>query len=114
MYADCSLKSISGDYSKNFRVGYSMINDDIVVVSIPAEVLYGFYEFFSDNLVGVKLIPLGFAVGMIGYLPQESDIALGGYEVESAVNYGWPNSICPKSISLFKQQLLKEIRAMRP
>ena len=49
--------------------------------------------------------------GMIGYLPLEEDIRLGGYEISSAVNYGWPESISQKSLTNFKEQLLSEIKA---
>jgi neutral ceramidase len=113
-YKHFSLKAISSDYFKDFRVGFCLINERIVVLSIPAEVLYGFFEFLTGSLPGVKIIPLGFAAGMIGYLPQESDIELGGYEVESAGNYGWPSTICPKSIACFKESLLSEITWMVP
>lgn len=105
------LYDINEKYKKTFSVEFTILNKSIVLLSIPAEVLYGFYEFLIENLTTTSIVPLGYGSGMIGYLPLEEDIRLGGYEISSAVNYGWPESISQTSLTNFKEQLLSEIKA---
>ena len=106
---ETSLQSICGKVDKCFKVKIISINKTIVLISIPAEVSFSFYEHLIEEFPKVNIVPLGYSEGMIGYIPDEYDFELGGYEVNCFRNYSWPSPLCPESIAKFKVGLISEI-----
>lgn len=104
-----NLESQSGNCIKSIYVKVISINK-VIFVSIPAEVNSKYIIQLKKNFPDYTIFPLGFAENVIGYLPYYTEITEGGYEVESAVNYGWDCSINVESINSFFQKLLLTIK----
>jgi len=83
--------------------------DNIVGVSIPAEVLSGYYHLLNKAFPKITFIPLGFSEGMLGYLPLYSQVSEKGYEVTSYKNYGWDSHLDSKNLKKFIDALIKNI-----
>ena len=46
---------------------------------------------------------------MLGYLPYHSEVKNGGYEVNSAPNYGWSSAIGEQSLKAMEAELLVSV-----
>ncbi|WP_036519041.1 hypothetical protein [Nitrincola sp. A-D6] len=99
-----SLVSSTGHTTKSFFVSIHRI-DNILFISIPAEVSSRYYSYLASNFVSYKIFPLGCSNGMIGYLPYYDQVREKGYEVDSAKNYGWDSYIGEDSLIKFKNDL---------
>jgi hypothetical protein len=102
------FKSETKEVCKEYRVKLCMFKD-IMTVSIPAEVLSTYYIFLSEKLPDVNFLPLGYSDGMLGYLPMSGQISEKGYEVTSAINYGWDTHLDTRNLECFANALLVNI-----
>jgi hypothetical protein len=102
-----NLDSDNGN-TKSFNVKLSLLNR-LLLINIPAEVLCSYYNLLSNTFVDVDIMPLGYSENMVGYLPSSEESQKGGYEVCSAVNYGWDSNISTTSIRYFEKKLITEI-----
>lgn len=103
-----TLESNSANTKKQFDIKFVLINNNIVI-SIPAEVTSRYKIELSKQFHQFNIIPLGLADGIIGYLPFHDEASAGGYEVESAVNYGWDTFISQRSLENFYIALVTDI-----
>ena len=103
-----TLVSETGKVSKDFDIKICLI-DCIIFISIPAEVTSLYYinlaKYFSDY----NIFPLSLADDTLGYLPFYEESAAGGYEVDSATNYGWDSKISQTSLENFYFSLRNSI-----
>jgi hypothetical protein len=105
---DYILISNSGRSQKQFDIKFILINHNLFI-SIPAEVTSRYKIELSKKFQDLNIIPLGLSDGIIGYLPFYNEISLGGYEVNSAVNYGWDTFISENSLKDFYIKLVEDI-----
>lgn len=102
------LISQSGKTTRTINVKIIRI-DKIIFVSIPAEVNSKYIINLKKNFPDYTVFPLGYAEGMIGYLPYYKEIEEGGYEVNSAVNYNWDTPLSIESTEEFYNKLISEL-----
>ena len=108
MYDD-SLESRTGKTRKRVAVKLAKISDNLFI-SLPAEVLSSYVNMLRDKFPKFRIFPLGYADGMIGYLPTENEVYEGGYEVERSYRYyDWDDHISASSIKKFTERLISEI-----
>jgi len=103
-----TLISNSGKSKKEFDIKFILINHNLFI-SIPAEVTSRYKIELSKKFLGLNIIPLGLSDGVIGYLPFYDEISSGGYEVDSAVNYGWDTFMSENSLKDFYIKLIEDI-----
>lgn len=103
------LESKSTKVKKFINIKLILISDNLFI-SIPAEVHSCYIDLLTSRFRNVNIYPLGYADGMIGYLPCENEIEEGGYEVLTSVKlYGWDDRISKLSVHNFTNQLISEI-----
>lgn len=100
-----SLKSESGNTQREFMTAICKLNE-CAIIAIPAEVNSGYYLALKKQLGQTILFNVGCSYDMIGYLPMDTEVKDGGYEVESYANYGWDSRISEQSLHLYKGALI--------
>ena len=85
---------------------------DTIIVSIPAEVNSKYFVKLKNHFLNYKIVPLGYAEDMLGYLPFHEEIPEGGYEVNSATNYGWDSPLSIASTHNYYYRLVKELNLL--
>ena len=106
------LESKTSETRKSLSIKLVLISNNMFI-SIPAEVHSCYPKILHDMFPSLHIYPLGYADGMIGYLPSEKEIQEGGYEVQKSVKYyGWDSSISEISVRNFTTRLIKEIRKL--
>ena len=94
---------------KEIIVKYHILGN-LLFISISAEVSSKYYLAIKNEFPNIEIIPMGLSDNLIGYLPYPSEVDEGGYEVTSAVNYGWDSIISKNSIELFFTNLIRDIK----
>ena len=102
------FKSATGKICQNAVVKLFSFRN-VIGVSIPAEVLSSYYLFLREKFPDIVVFPLGFSEGMIGYLPIHNQLSEGGYEVDSAGNYGWDAPFDQENLEAFLNKLVFQI-----
>lgn len=102
------IYSQSAKSQKQFFVKYAMINQ-ILFISIPAEVTSSYALNIREAFPQQILLLLGLADGIIGYLPFYDEVEEGGYEVNSALNYGWDTIMDKTSLKDFYTKIIVDI-----
>lgn len=102
------LRSQSGRTTRNVNIKIHRI-DNLLFVNIPAEVNSRYFCELKAEFPQLVLISLGFADDIIGYLPFVTEIAEGGYEVNSAGNYGWDSIFDTSSVKVLYEKLVENI-----
>ncbi len=111
MYTE-TLESRTGKTKNKLIIKIIRILNNIFI-SIPAEVLSNYIVILTRQFPCINLFPLGYANGMIGYLPSAEEISEGGYEVATSYKYyGWDNRISEHSIRRFTDRMIVEISAL--
>ena len=94
------LVSETNKVSKIFYVKIYLIGN-VIFISIPAEVTSTYYVNLSNFFPNYIIFQLSLAENIIGYLPFYKESIEGGYEVDSATNYGWDSKISHTSLKDF-------------
>lgn len=109
MYEDF-IESKTAETRKSLTIKLVLLSANLFI-SIPAEVHSSYLGILREAFPGLKIYPLGYADGMIGYLPCEEEIREGGYEVQKSVKYyGWDDSMSEVSVRNFTTRLIKEMK----
>jgi neutral ceramidase len=103
-----SLASDTGMIVKKLIVKILVVNN-LVVISIPAEVTSRYYVELSILFPKCIIMPLSNADGVLGYLPFYKEVLEGGYEIESSLNYGWDSKISYDSLRSFFKALILDL-----
>ncbi|MFC1770982.1 hypothetical protein ACFLZV_03750 [Candidatus Margulisiibacteriota bacterium] len=106
-----NFSSITGEIQKNIEINLILIKNNLFI-SLPAEVNSYYYDLLKNKFPDLRIYPLGYAPGMIGYLPGAEEVDEGGYEIYSYTNYGWDSNISKKSIEYFSVKLISEIKQL--
>ncbi len=102
------LVSDSGKVMKKLIVKMHLI-DHALLISMPAEVTSSYYVELAKLFPRLLIIPLAVADGILGYLPFYKEALEGGYEVNSAANYGWDSKISYNSLKVFFEAMCLDI-----
>jgi hypothetical protein len=106
------LRSETGLCKKTLKCKLVLI-DDILLLSIPAEVNSKYIQIVESEFPKINIVPMGYAEKIVGYLPHWSEVKDGGYEVDSYSNYGWDKNISIQSLKETEFKILDEIRKIQ-
>ena len=111
MYEDF-LESKTAETRKSLTIKLALLSDNLFI-SIPAEVHSSYLGILREAFPGLKIYPLGYADGMIGYLPCKEEIREGGYEIQKSVKYyGWDDTMSELSVRNFTVRLISAVRKL--
>lgn len=75
------------------------------MIALEGEPVAGIGRLICESLPGGVTFPLGYSNGQGLYLPTEAMLSEGGYEVESAYEYGWPARLAPGYEAILRRLL---------
>jgi hypothetical protein len=86
------------------------IADGLSFIAMNGEVVLEYGMFIKEETKG-KVLPLGYANGMVGYVPTAAQIAEGGYEAkDSSIYFALPAPFDPSIETIIRQGITQLIR----
>lgn len=71
--------------------------DDVSLVAMGGEICVEYGHFIKELRPGLMTLPVGYANGMVGYIPTANMFEEGGYEpIDSVVHFGLPSPFKPE------------------
>jgi hypothetical protein len=84
---------------------YIALADSLRLIALEGEPVAGIGRIIRGHFPQGITFPLGYSNGQGLYLPTEAMLPEGGYEVESAYEYGWPSKLAPGFEAVLHQAL---------